>query len=228
MKRSIPAILAVLLAPLAIATWGGATASAADPEPLGATAAGEVAPTATPLPAPRVVPDAHPRAVITTSLGAVTIELDPVKAPLTVANFLEYARSGYFEGTVFHRVIPGFMIQGGGLLPDLEPKPGQRTAIVNEAANGLANKRGTLAMARTSVPDSATSQFFINIADNAFLDHRDNSPAGMGYAVFGRVVDGQDVVDKIAGQRTASRGLNQDVPVTAVVIESVKVLPAKP
>ncbi len=223
MRRSIPAIVSVLLAPLALAAWS--TANAADPAPA-ATAA--VAPGATPIPAPSAAPDAHPRAVITTSLGAVTVELDPVKAPLTVANFLDYARSGYFEGTVFPRVIPGFMIQGGGLLPDLEPKPGQRAPIRNEAANGLKNTRGTLAMARTSVPDSATSQFFINIADNAFRDHRDDSAAGMGYAVFGRVVGGQDVIDKIASQRTASNGMHQDVPLTKVIIESVKVLPAKP
>lgn len=155
-----------------------------------------------------------------TNLGTITLELDADKAPATVANFLEYVRSGFYDNTVFHRVIDGFMIQGGGM----EAGPGMkqkttRAAINNEADNGLKNEAYTVAMARTSSPHSATSQFFINVADNAFLNHTAQTPQGWGYCVFGRVVEGKDVVDKIKQVKTAGRGMHQDVPVNDVVIE---------
>ncbi len=220
-------LLAAFLAPAAL----GLAAEAA-PEANPATARGSAADrgAASPLPtaAPENVVKAPARVVLTTSLGAITLELDAAKAPLTVENFLTYAQAGYFDGTAFHRVIPDFMVQGGGLLPDLSPKPGQRAAIRNEAGNGLKNVRGSVAMARTGDPDSATSQFFINLADNGFLDHRDSSPSGMGYAVFGKVVEGMSVVDKIAEQRTTSKGMHQAVPATPILIESVKLLAPKP
>src|SRR5262245_40251188 len=134
-----------------------------------------------------------------TSLGEFTLELDSEKAPTTVANFLAYVDEGFFDGLIFHRVIPGFMIQGGGMTPDMTQKK-NRPAISNEATNGLKNKRGTIAMARTNIVDSATSQFFINLADNGFLDHQ--GPANFGYAVFGRVVEGMDTIDRIAREPT--------------------------
>lgn len=159
--------------------------------------------------------------VMNTSLGEIELSLNQEKAPLSVANFLAYAETGHYEGTVFHRVIAGFMVQGGGFDADLQQKATQ-TPIENEAANGLENVKYSIAMARTSVVDSATSQFFINVADNAFLDHRDTSNAGFGYAVFGRVVSGQDVVDKIAATQTGAAGrFSKDVPVEAIVIESI-------
>ncbi len=161
--------------------------------------------------------EADPIVVITTSLGAITVELDPEHAPITVENFLGYVRDGFYDGTVFHRVIKDFMIQGGGMTPDLSQK-GTKPPIKNEAANGLGNVRGSIAMARTGVVDSATSQFFINVVDNAFLDHRSPDPAGYGYAVFGRVTDGMDVVDAIRVVKTGG----QDVPVEPVVIESIR------
>jgi peptidyl-prolyl cis-trans isomerase A (cyclophilin A) len=154
-----------------------------------------------------------------TSLGDFTLELDAEKAPITVANFLGYVDEGFFDGLIFHRVIPGFMIQGGGFTPDMEQKK-NKAPIKNEAKNGLKNKRGTIAMARTNVVDSATSQFFINLTDNEFLDH--NGPANFGYAVFGQVVDGLDTIDRIAKQRTGRKGGHDDVPVTEVVIHSAK------
>jgi cyclophilin family peptidyl-prolyl cis-trans isomerase len=163
-----------------------------------------------------------PVVVIDTSLGAFTLELDPAKAPITVQNFLTYVRSGFYDGTIFHRVIPGFMIQGGGLTPDLQEKP-TRAPIKNEAANGLKNTRGTIAMARTSEVDSATSQFFINVADNANLDHTGDSPEAFGYAVFGTVTRGMDVVDKIVGVPTTTSGQYENVPVTPVTIKSIRV-----
>jgi peptidyl-prolyl cis-trans isomerase B (cyclophilin B) len=159
--------------------------------------------------------------ILHTNHGPITIELDPAKAPKSVANFLEYARAGHFDNTVFHRVIDGFMIQGGGFTPDFKQKPTRR-AIENEAKNGLKNKRYTVAMARTSDPHSATAQFFINVADNAFLDHRSPDTNGWGYCVFGRVVAGTDVVDHIKGLPTANRGFHQDVPAEDVVIERVE------
>jgi cyclophilin family peptidyl-prolyl cis-trans isomerase len=161
-----------------------------------------------------------PVVTLTTSLGVIELELDAEKAPITVANFLEYVEAGFFDGTIFHRVIPDFMIQGGGFTADFVQKP-TRAAIKNEANNGLANARGTIAMARTNIVDSATAQFFINLKDNAFLNHSGAGQA-FGYAVFGRVIKGMDVVDKIAGVPTGSKGGHQDVPKTNVVIESAK------
>jgi peptidyl-prolyl cis-trans isomerase B (cyclophilin B) len=153
-----------------------------------------------------------------TNHGAITLELDSERAPQTVANFLEYVRSGFFNNTVFHRVIDGFMVQGGGFEPGMKQKP-TNTPIKNEADNGIKNEAYTVAMARTSDPNSATAQFFINVSDNAFLDHTAPTPQGWGYAVFGRVVDGKDVVDAIRKVPTGSRGMHQDVPVNDVIIE---------
>ena len=153
-----------------------------------------------------------------TSLGGFTLELDAEKAPETVANFLQYVDDGFFDGLIFHRVIPGFMVQGGGLDASMEQKKG-RAPIRNEAKNGLKNNRGTIAMARTNDINSATSQFFINLTDNDFLN---NSPGNYGYAVFGKVVDGMDTIDKMAKERTGNRRGHQDVPVTDIVINSAK------
>ncbi len=161
-----------------------------------------------------------PMAVLATTLGDIEIELDPEKAPITVKNFIDYVKAGYYEGTIFHRVIPGFMIQGGGLTPDMRDKrEGQRAPIKNESGNGLKNEVGTVAMARTPVPDSATSQFFINVKDNAFLN-RDQAQDGVGYAVFGKVTKGMDVVRKIEQVKTGSKGM----PLEPVVIKSAKVV----
>jgi peptidyl-prolyl cis-trans isomerase A (cyclophilin A) len=160
----------------------------------------------------------NPKVLLTTSLGEIEIELNAEKAPLSVENFLGYVDSGYYAGTQFHRVIPGFMVQGGGFDADMQQKQTQ-AAIKNEADNGLHNVRGTLAMARTQVRDSATSQFFINHKDNAFLDH---SSRDFGYAVFGKVLRGMDVVDKIAQVPTANRGGHQNVPREPVLILEAK------
>ncbi len=159
--------------------------------------------------------------VIETNRGDITVELDNEKAPISVANFLTYADSNHYDGTIFHRVIKDFMIQGGNFTPEMSPKKtlGQ---IKNEADNGLRNLRGTIAMARTGVVDSATSQFFINLKDNGFLDHKDTSIRGYGYAVFGKVVKGMDVVDKIGTTRTQTFKRFRDVPAEPVVIKSVK------
>jgi cyclophilin family peptidyl-prolyl cis-trans isomerase len=165
---------------------------------------------------------ANPIVKMQTTLGDMTIELDAAAAPITVKNFLEYVNDGFYDGTVFHRVIKGFMIQGGGMTKNMQSKATNET-IVNEASNGLKNKRGTLAMARTSDPDSASSQFFINHADNDFLDFRGPSPDKIGYAVFGKVTQGLDVVDKIAAVKTGRKGHYDDVPTTPVEIVSVKV-----
>ena len=165
-----------------------------------------------------------PVAVIQTSMGTVKVELWPDKAPNTVANFVRYANEGFFNGTIFHRVIKDFMVQGGGFTPDMTQKQGQ-APIKNEAKADLKNERGTIAMARTPVVDSATAQFFINVKDNPFLNHRDETQAGFGYAVFGKVVEGMDVVDAISRVQTTSRPPHQDVPAKPVVIESVKILP---
>lgn len=162
-----------------------------------------------------------------TSLGPITLELADKQAPKSVENFLTYVRDGFYNGTIFHRVIDGFMIQGGGFTPDFAQKP-TRAPVPNEANNGLKNQRGTVAMARTSNPNSATSQFFINVKDNAFLDHRSPTPQGWGYAVFGKVIDGMDVVDKISKTPTGSGGPGgqfSDVPATPVIIESATVVP---
>lgn len=163
----------------------------------------------------------NPIVTMETSLGTVEIELFADKAPISTENFLKYVDSGFYAGTIFHRVIDGFMIQGGGFTESMDQKPTQ-AQIKNEAANGLKNDRGTLAMARTNVVDSATAQFFINVKDNAFLNHRDASPAGFGYAVFGKVVNGMEIVDKIKAVPTTFKGGMENVPVTAVVIKSVK------
>ena len=162
----------------------------------------------------------NPVVVIETSLGTITAELDRRNAPVSVANFLAYAESGFYNGTVFHRVIRGFMIQGGGMTADLERRE-TRAPIRNEATNGLSNDRGTLAMARTNVVDSATAQFFINTVNNPALDNRGTTPAQYGYAVFGRVTDGMDVVDQIENAATGRRGPFQDVPNTTIEILSV-------
>jgi peptidyl-prolyl cis-trans isomerase A (cyclophilin A) len=156
-----------------------------------------------------------PLVVFETSAGTFRIELYPDKAPVTVENFLQYVDSGFYDGTIFHRVIPGFVIQGGGFTEDFQQKP-TREPIVNEADNGLKNTRGTLSMARTQAVDSATSQFFVNLADNAFLDH---GTRDFGYAVFGRVVEGMEVVERIAAAPTTRRGPMQDVPENPVVVE---------
>jgi peptidyl-prolyl cis-trans isomerase B (cyclophilin B) len=152
-----------------------------------------------------------------TSAGSFEIELDDAKAPASVANFLEYVKQGHFDGTVFHRVIKGFMIQGGGFQPGMKQKP-TGAPIRNEANNGLKNKKYTLAMARTSDPHSATAQFFVNTVDNDFLDFRAENAQGWGYAVFGRVVNGSEVIDSIEGVRTGRKGMHDDVPVEDVVI----------
>ncbi len=158
-----------------------------------------------------------------TNHGVITLELDAEKAPKTVENFLAYVENGHYDNTIFHRVIDGFMIQGGGFTPDMEQKPTQ-AEIENEAANGLKNKRGSIAMARTNDPHSATAQFFINVVDNAFLDFTAPSGNGWGYCVFGLVVDGLDIVDAIKGVKTGNKGFHQNVPLEAVIIERAEVV----
>ena len=160
----------------------------------------------------------NPRVALKTSQGEIVVELMPDKAPATVKNFLGYVDSGFYDGTLFHRVIKGFMIQGGGLTSGMERKH-TRSPIVNEADNGLKNKRGTIAMARTRDPHSATSQFFINLEDNSFLDFKSKTPKGWGYAVFGRVVQGMEVVDRIGAVPTGTAGGYRDVPVEPVLIQ---------
>lgn len=159
--------------------------------------------------------------VMETSEGNIRIELWPDKAPTTVKNFLQYVDEGFYSGTIFHRVIDGFMIQGGGFTPDMQQKP-THAPIKNEATADLRNDRGTIAMARTGVVDSATAQFFINVQDNPNLNHRDETVRGFGYAVFGKVVEGMDVVDKIKKVPTSTVGMNQNVPVKPVIIQQVK------
>lgn len=163
----------------------------------------------------------NPVLVIETSEGTVKVELFQKEAPISTKNFLDYAKSGFYEGTIFHRVIPGFMIQGGGFTKEMSQKP-TNAPIKNEAANGLKNERGTLAMARTGVVDSATGQFFINVVNNEFLNHRPGGPQTYGYAVFGKVLEGMDVVDKIAATRTGFVKGFSDVPLNPIVIKSVK------
>jgi peptidyl-prolyl cis-trans isomerase B (cyclophilin B) len=155
--------------------------------------------------------------VLHTNHGAITLELDEENSPATVRNFLQYVRAGHYDNTLFHRVIPGFMIQGGGFAPGMKQKPTGAT-VANEAANGLRNERYTVAMARTSDPHSATAQFFINVADNAFLDYKAPSAQHYGYCVFGKVVDGKDVVDKITAAPTGRSGMHDNVPNDDVVI----------
>ena len=164
-----------------------------------------------------------PSVLLKTNHGDITLELDAAKAPKSVANFLAYVKSGHYDGTIFHRVIDNFMIQGGGMEPGMKQKP-TGDEIENEANNGLKNERGTIAMARTSDPHSATAQFFINVNDNDFLNHTAPSAQGWGYAVFGKVSDGMDVVDVIRKVKTGNSGFHQDVPTEDVVIEKATVL----
>ncbi len=161
--------------------------------------------------------------IIRTTFGEIKLELDSEKAPATVANFLEYAREGFYDGTIFHRVIDNFMIQGGGFDTDMQQKS-TKAPIENEADNGLKNDFGTIAMARTMEPHSATAQFFINVKDNDFLNHSGKNMQGWGYAVFGKITEGSEVLDKIRAVPTTSRGGHQDVPTDPVIIESVQVV----
>jgi len=165
----------------------------------------------------------HSKVKLSTSLGDIVIQLEDEKAPVSAANFLAYVKQGFYAGTIFHRVIPGFMAQGGGFDTSFNQKA-TNAPIKNEADNGLKNKRGTLAMARTNDPNSATAQFFINYKDNSFLDHTSPTPSGWGYAVFGEVVEGMDVVDSMAKQATGNRGPHQDVPNTDIVIDKAEVI----
>ena len=158
-----------------------------------------------------------------TNKGVIEIELDAEKAPETVENFISYVKDGFYDGTIFHRVIDGFMIQGGGMEPGMNEKQ-TKAPVKNEADNGLANDRGTIAMARTNDPHSATAQFFINVSDNAFLNHRSPSMDGWGYCVFGKVTTGMDVVDEIKGVATTSKGGHQDVPAEDVIIEKAEIV----
>ena len=160
---------------------------------------------------------------IQTSYGAILIDLDAERAPKSVENFLSYVKEGFYDGTLFHRVIDNFMIQGGGFLPSMTQKT-TRAPIENEARNGLRNERGTVTMARTSDPHSATAQFFINVVDNDFLNHTAMTPTGWGYCVFGKVTDGMTVVDRIKGIPTSSHGGYKDVPITDVVIEKIQIV----
>ena len=186
------------------------------------------APMVPPAAAPSPVPIAKPRVQLLTSYGPIVVELEPELAPKTVANFLQYVQDGHYKGTIFHRVIEGFMVQGGGLLENLEEKP-SGAPILNEAPQsfkgGLKNTRGTIAMARTSSPNSATAQFYINVADNPRLDHRDLSEEGYGYCVFGRVVSGMDAVDRISKVKTEWRRGMGDIPQFAVWLKDAVLLP---
>jgi peptidyl-prolyl cis-trans isomerase A (cyclophilin A) len=184
---------------------------------LAAQVAGQTTPTAVSAP-----PARGPVVVLSTSMGKIVIALDQEKAPITVSNFLKYVRAGHYDRTLFHRVIPNFMIQGGGYAEDMSESP-TRPPIKNESLNGLANRRGTIAMARTSDPNSATAQFFINLKDNTQLDGHLSRP---GYAVFGEVREGMDVVDRIAVVPTKAQGMHQNLPVTAVVIRTAREAPA--
>jgi len=163
---------------------------------------------------------------LTTTMGNIDIELDFDKAPKSAANFEQYVKDGHYDGTIFHRVIDNFMLQGGGMLPDMSQKE-TRACIENEADNGLKNVKGSLAMARTNDPHSASSQFFINVADNTFLDHSSPTPQGWGYAVFGKVVDGADVVERMKAVTTTSRAGHQDVPADDILIEKAEIITAE-
>ena len=193
---------------------GGSPPPAEEPAPAEEKSPAPPAPTST---------GTNPMVEIRTSLGTMKVELYPDKAPKTAENFLQYAREGFYDGTVFHRVISGFMIQGGGFTPDMSEKE-TRAPIENEASNGLKNVRGSLAMARTGDPHSASSQFFFNTVDNPFLDFQDESVRGWGYAVFGKVVEGLETLDAIKKVSTGSRDGQDDVPLDPVVIESVRIL----
>ncbi|MBE5315773.1 MAG: peptidyl-prolyl cis-trans isomerase [Xanthomonadales bacterium] len=190
--------------------------------------------TPSPAPAPAPAPTTEqpvaptPRVALNTTLGRIVIELDPVKAPKSSENFLQYVRDGFYAGTVFHRVIPGFMAQGGGFTADLQLKP-TRAAIPNEGNNGLSNLRGTVAMARTNDPHSATAQFFVNVVDNQRLDFVSEQDGLWGYAVFGKVVEGMEVIDKIIAIPTGGQGpLPRDVPLEPVLIESAEIVAEAP
>jgi len=199
----LPALLAVSV-----------SACAAQKEPKAETA---------PAAQPTATTSSMPRVTLSTNMGDIVVELNPAKAPLSSANFIEYVQSGQYNGTIFHRVIDNFMIQGGGFDQNMQQKP-TRAPIQNEANNGLKNTRGTIAMARTGDPHSASSQFFINVKDNAFLDHTSPTPQGWGYTVFGQVVEGMDVVDKIKNVKTGNKGFHQDVPQEDVIIEKAEVV----
>jgi len=192
-------------------------APAKTPAPV---AAKPQAPEPAPAPVPAPQTDRTKTVLISTTLGDIKLELNATKAPITVKNFTDYANAGFYDGTIFHRVIRNFMIQGGGLTPDMNKKP-TGPMIKNEASNGLKNLRGTIAMARTNAPDSATSQFFINHKDNAPLDY---APGSAGYAVFGKVIEGMNVVDAIASVPTTMKSGRGDVPMTPIIINSVKVI----
>ena len=166
-------------------------------------------------------PAAQPKVEFVTTMGNFVVQLDPARAPKSVANFLDYVKSGFYKGTIFHRVIPGFMVQGGGFTADMQKKP-TRAPIPLESQNGLRNLKGTIAMARTSDPNSATSQFFVNVVDNASLDYP--KPDGYGYAVFGKVISGMNVIEKIVAVPTKNEGMFQNVPVKPIVIEDAKLL----
>lgn len=174
-----------------------------------------------PLAAANVAAQENPVVVIETSMGDITVELNQDRAPISVENFLGYVKDGFYDGTIFHRVISNFMIQGGGFTAEMDKKP-TRDPIKNEADNGLKNRRGTLAMARTPDINSATAQFFINVTDNAFLDHKGNNAQDYGYAVFGRVTEGMDVVNKIKDVKTGNVAGMQDVPTEPVVIKTIR------
>ena len=163
------------------------------------------------------------KVTLTTNFGVITLELNAEKAPITVANFLQYVESGYYDGVIFHRVIDGFMVQGGGFDANMKQKS-SKDEIKNEADNGLGNDNYTVAMARTSVPDSASSQFFINVGDNDFLNHTAPTSSGWGYCVFGKVVEGMNIVDKIKAVKTTSKAGHRDVPVEPVIIEKASVI----
>ena len=165
----------------------------------------------------------NPKVKIETTMGDIVLELDAQKAPVSTANFLSYVNEGFYDGTIFHRVIPGFMIQGGGMNPDMTEKP-TKAPIKNEANNGLLNHRGTVAMARTSEPHSASSQFFINVSDNDFLNFQSETSQGWGYAVFGKVIEGMDVVDKIVGVETGQVKFYRDVPKEPVIMKKASII----
>lgn len=205
---------------LAVLGCGPVFAQDTEEMPPAPVAAEDVEAAEEPAPEPEQAKDMD-MVIIKTSVGDITVKLAADKAPLTVANFLSYVDAGHYDGTIFHRVIDQFMIQGGGFDAQMRQKP-TKAPVKNEAANGLANKRGTVAMARTMVVDSATSQFFINVKDNAFLDHKAPTPQGFGYCVFGEVVEGMDVVDRIKSVRTGVQAGMSDVPVETVEILSVK------
>jgi peptidyl-prolyl cis-trans isomerase B (cyclophilin B) len=179
--------------------------------------------TSTPFAQEKQMPQTQSKVKLTTTLGQITIQLDTEKAPVSSENFLAYVKEGFYNGTIFHRVIPSFMAQGGGFDTAFEQKT-THAPIKNEADNGLLNKKGTLAMARTSDPHSATAQFFINLKDNSFLDYSSPTQNGWGYAVFGEVIEGMDVVEAMATQPTGNKGMHQDVPKTDIVIEKAEIV----